>query len=365
VRILEKGGLVRWAKKLFVVSICALSAFQFAASGPAVAARSTKKSKTTKAVKKSTKPVSTTPVPVTKNGSGVWRACTVRARLSRFTSYNPRKVSWYVYTQAYIHVEQKAQCSGAGPIPQMRAFQPARIGGAVYVDGALQFTDDRGQQFNASYSKYASEANVSSTNPNLMLNSVGFGLDDYSEGVFANLSFDSLLRGSSKFWGLRKETSSTPDGGFEDKLVPFSTDEASILFLGGGPTLDKGGKGVDGLDFGLSFRPSPGTPSEPQARAAADNVRNLLATSENGLALAGDYYGASNTVQANGYVDVRMNRQHFVVNNADLLHAVETHFVAWIETDNNTTPPNDLPPLDRDPNAPLERPITKTPPPAA
>ncbi len=61
---------------------------------------------------------------------------------------------------------------------------------------------------------------------------------------------------------------------------------------------------------------------------------------------------------------VHLNRQHFIFNTADGIQTLEVHFAAWIETANDRTSPKDLPPLDRDPNAPLERPITLTPPPS-
>ncbi len=327
---------------------------------PPTALRATK-GKGTKAAKKPNKPVASKPAPAK---SGAWRPCTVRARMARFSSYNMRKLAWYVYTQEYIHAEQKAECSGAGPLPKMRAFQPARIGGAVYVNGQLSIVDDRGQQLNASYSKYASESSFSSTNPNLTIQTLGMGYDDYSDGVYTDLSFEALLRGSSKFWGIRKEKSSTPDGGWEEKDVPFSVDDASLLFIGGGPKFDKGGKGVDGVDSSLIFRPSPGTARDPDRQAAADNARDLIALAEGGLAQSGDHYGATNGIQPNGYADVRLNRQYFVINTVDVLQTYETHFVAWIETDAKSQP-KDLPPLDKDPNAPLERPIVSTPPPAA
>jgi hypothetical protein len=301
------------------------------------------------------------------SAKSAWQPCTIRARLARFNSFKMRKIEWYVYEQVYLHFEQKAECSGSGPLPKRRNLGRPRVGGAVYVNGQMHYTNERGENLNASYDKYVSAAGDSTTNANLIADSVDLRLDDNSDGILAELSGDALLRGPAKSWGVLKQKTSTPDGGWETKDVGYSYDDASVLFtcLGCAPQPDKGGKGVDGVDLRFGFYPNPGKARDPERQAAADNVRQLLNLLGDGIAASRDHYGATTNIIESGYADVHLARQYFIVNNADAIQTVEAFFDGWIENDKNPAAPKDLPPLDRaDPETPVQRPIISTPPPA-
>jgi hypothetical protein len=351
-------------KPASVFVLCVLTCL----SGGAAVAK--QKPKTAKKVGKSAaaKPVSKpTPSP-TKAISAGWRSCILNVRATRYSTSNMRKMFWYVHTAAYIQAQQKAECSGAGPVPQMRISEPAVVGGKVYVSGQYDITNDRGERFSASYVKSSGAATVTNPSSDLVITNIGMGNDSNSGGFYASLSVDVLLRGTEKLSGVVNENYTLPDGTSETRKKDVSGDSAAALFIfpSGAPRFDAGGRGVDGVNLRFDVRPSPGTAVDAGDQPAADNVKRLLQQPlmEQGLAYQGDYFGASNLVSDNGYGVVQTVRQYIIANNSDGIDAQEIYFSAWISTDGNATTPKDLPPLDRDPNMPmsLPRPITTTPP---
>jgi hypothetical protein len=308
--------------------VCALVIF----SGAPVTANATPK----KPVQKITKTVTKTPVAkaVSKPGSGAWRPCVIKARLARLNNLSMRKLEVWVRVQNYVHVTQKAECSGPGPIPKIRAEQPAEVGGGVYVSAFSHFKDENGEEGTTSYYK-TSTGNSSATNPDLRVNSVSFGSDEH--GIWASLSLDARVRGVDKSFGQRLVTSSDPQGFSVKKMEPYSVEGGGLVWVEMASEKIRtdlgGGNGVDGFGFNGEFRAGPA----PE-----------LGVGDGFQAMAGDFFGAANTVQPNGYASVSMNRQYFVVNNADAVKTLDVHFAVWVENDGSPAPKN-LPPLEPDP----------------
>jgi hypothetical protein len=335
-----RSRFIKSSSAVVVRALVIVSALIIFTNGPVVA--KSKTPKPTKPAKKATKPVTTKKGSTPKASVAVWRGCVIHARMARFNDFKMRKLEVWARKQDYIHVSQKAQCSGPGPVPQMREFEPAEVGGGVYVSAFSHSKNDEGEEGTTSYYKTSTASGYSATNPDLTVDSVAFGSDE--NGIWASLSYDSRVRGTEKSFGQHFVTSFDAAAGQSvRKMEPYSFDEGAswvLDLLSEKIRYDVGAKGVDGFAFNGEFRPSV-TP---------------LPAVEGGQAFQGDFFTASNVIQDNGYVLVGLNRQYSSINNSDAISTLEVHFAAWIETSGSLEPKN-LPPLvppaDRDPAAPL------------